>query len=514
MKIEEIRDIVRLLRLYKSDEHRALDLKNLYSKKTKRGDFYKMLVDTKIQTDGEAAFNIYGTSQPDTRFKFLKSYFTSDSLNSINYLDLSKTDISDFTRAVYRAYKQLFQVSILLRLGSRLGAIALAKKTLLLSERYELHHVSVELLEQLRRHAQLVGNKREYEKYLKRLEWVLELLTSELKCTTLEQRISIHSSASTYIDEKLEKQAHDAMNEIEAELQKNDTYVNRMSLFRVQYMYHQFTGDLRESVSACEKAIAFMKSKAEMSTGLRIGEFEVFKLENYVLMGDYENGLKTAQYCNKYFRIGTNNWFTYKEFHFLLLMQLEKFAEANIVFQEVSSNKRYQSQIISRGEKWNIFRLYLEYIADIEHRKVPGGKSKRSYLLQQKRYQQRIKEHPTYSKDKRGMNVALLLINILLLLENNKKDQLISQYDALKTYKYDHLRGKNSHQSAILFKLIEIMVQNQFDFTKIAKKAAIYEKRLTETKPSRHEIFECVQILPPIWMWKRMRAALEANHKS
>ena len=101
------------------------------------------------------------------------------------------------------------------------------------------------------------------------------------------------------------------------------------------------------------------------------------------------------------------------------------------------------------------------------------------------------------------------MMNILLLLENNRIDQLLEQVEALSTYRFSHLKGKNSHQSAILFKLIQMMVRCDFDAAKMKKKASTLEKKLGATKPSPTEIFECVQVIPPDWIWARMKAALE-----
>ena len=509
MEIEEIRDIIRFARSYYSNDTAPLDLKSLQTEDSKLGAFYKMLVNSPVQNDSEASDFIYGSPHPDTKYMFLKSNFTSRALNSIAHLDLLRPDISDITRAVNKTYKNLFVVSVLLRLGSRKGAISLAKKTLRLSEKFEIHHVSVELLEKLRSNALQSGKITEYEKYLARLEDELAILESESKVKTLEERLLIHSAKSLYIDEALQEQARSALEKMEAEQDKHESYMIRMAYFRMQYMYFQLIGHPRQSVDACNNAIAYMNGMRHMTPPSRFGEFELYKLENYILARDYENGKQSALICAKYFAPGSNPWFTYRSYEFILLMHTLRFGEADAVYQEVTTHPRYKSQLAHFGERWEIFKLYLDYALDIDSQGTTGNKPKKSSLLRQDKYKKKIGEFPTYSADKRGFNVSILMMNILLLLENNRMDQLLEQVEALATYRFSHLKGKNSYQSAILFKLIQLMVRCDFDLGKMKKKAAILERTLQNTMPSTTEIFECVQVLPPDWIWARMKNALE-----
>jgi hypothetical protein len=181
------------------------------------------------------------------------------------------------------------------------------------------------------------------------------------------------------------------------------------------------------------------------------------------------------------------------------------FDEAKRIYIEVTHHSRFASEPAHERERWAIFSLYLDYLLI--------GSRQRRYLLTQKKYRKVIKAFPSYSKDKRGMNVCILLLNILLLLEKNKQDMIVEQLEALSTYRFTHLHGKNSRESAILFQLIKLMVRYDFDYNIIFEKAKRLEEKLRLTKPSLGELKECVQILPPEWMWARMKEAMAINTK-
>ncbi len=511
MKTEEIRDLMRFLKRYYSDEHPALDLLNLHNDPSNYGEFFRNLVSTPSKKDEEIAKKIYKDTYPKTRYKKLKSTFTSRALNTITFLDIESSKLSGLMKAIYRSYKNLFFISTLLRLGSRGAAISLARKTLVLSERYELHHVSVELLEQLRTHAMLNGQKTDFKKYAKGLEYAMGALESESKVRTLVQEMEIHSAKSTYIDEKLATKAYAVLEIIKAELNKHDTYLNRLSLFRLQNMYSQYAGSPSESIKACNAALAYLLIKPHMTPDSRTGEFLLYKLENYMLLQDDDHATEQILECAAYISEGTNLWFNFREFHFLLLMHTENFQDADRIYFQVTNHDRFAAQSDHIRERWDISKLYLDYFRSSEKRMAAIGALKRSYLLRQSRYAERVKIFPTYTKDKRGMNVAMLMLNILLLLEGNKNDLVLAQAEALKTYRFTHLKPTNSHQSAILFRLVKLMVKYEFQYDIIIKKAKSLEEQLRNTKPSIGELKEAVLIMPPMLMWQRMKAALEAN---
>ncbi|MEP7233937.1 MAG: hypothetical protein ABI778_01455 [Ignavibacteriota bacterium] len=508
MELEEIRDIIRFVKTYYSKDLAPLDLKNLASDESRVASFFQILNDTKVEKDEEAAATLYGSSRLDSKYMFLKSNFTSRVLNSVASLDLVRREISDYTRAVNKAYKQLFISSTLLRLGSRRGAISLAKRTLRLAQKYELHHVAVELLEKLRTNALQAGKTGNYDKYLRKLETEMDLLNSESRVKTLEERVLIHSARSIYIDETLQEQANSSLLEMAAILKGHESFMIRMAHFRMQYMYYQLTGNPQRSIQACDEAIAYMAEMPHMVLPTSFGEFELYKLENCILTHDYNNGKETAIRCSAYFTSGTNNWFLYKGFEYILLMHTLRFEEARDVFEEVTTNSRYASQPSHLRERWDIFRFYLDYVLDLNGESSGDQTLRKSKLLLHRKYRKKVTEFPTFSGDKRGLNVSILVMNILLLLESNRKDRLFEQVEALTTYRTSHLKGKNSHQSAILLRLIQMMVRCDFDLKRMRKNASALERKLGSTMPSPTEIFECVQVLPPDWIWARMKAAL------
>lgn len=510
MKIEEIRDIVRVISKYESSAKAPLTLSELLNDNSKLADFYRITLDD-ASNDGGAFLKLYGKeNNAANNYKSLKSYFVLRAINNITFFDLSKAGRSEHTVAIYKSYKYLFVVHVLLALGSRSGAIYFAKKILKLSEKYELHSVAIDLLDKLQTHALQSGKKKEYLGYTHLLNKKRKVWSCESKIKELEELIRIQFSKSLFIHDKLKAEVRSAVRKAQILLKQGDSYFGRVSYYRLLYIHYQIEGAPVKSAITCSNAIKYMAAKPQMSPASRLAEFGLYKLENYILARDYEKGKKAAHYCGGHLDRGMNLWFTYKEYEFLLMMQTVKFSEAISIYQEVISHERYHSQLLHTREKWDIFGLYVAYIAQFEE--VPKQQNRNvnydKLLLGAGMKKGKTFRSPTYAKDKKGFNVAILVMNILVLLEEDKKDLLVKQEDALSSYRFKYLNQKHSHQSFILFKLIRLMIKNDFDLRKIETKSEEIEKQFRTAKLTSGEIFECIQILPPNWVWNRMKIIL------
>jgi hypothetical protein len=503
MKLSEIQSLVRIIEEYESSDQRPLDLKKLRRSTSNLGKLYRYITQNESLSDAQAANSIYENKRSNPNYKTLKSYFASRLLTNIASLDLTRQGISKQTTALFKADKNLLAISVLNRIGNSDTSVALAKKTLSIAKKYELYHVSIELLALLRLDALQNGKKKEYERLTKQLEDDLKTLDAEYRIKSLENKVRINFSASLFINQKYLQDAKEALKTIEHILVAQPSFSNNLSLFRIQYITYQLDGNLNKSIEACENALKFLEQNPHLSTKIRQAEFYVYKLENYLLLGDHIKGKITADQCSKYYRPGSSNWFKFKEYHFLLLMQSLNFQQALLLHKQIISNPAYQTLSPLIKERWKVFEHYLRYSVSGEHLIFEAKKRSKVKLI-----------IPIQSKDKQGFQVALILLNILSLLEAGKKQEIIRQKEALSTFRFKYLVGKQSNQSFLLFRLIVIMVESEFDLYKMRNKIIGIERKLSKSKPSSAEILECVQILPPLWMWERMKLALTNTKKT
>jgi len=331
MKIQEIRDIVRILEKYLDSGHLLAFSPSLDKENTKLAKFHNFILNSSIKTDKEIAEQIFGKDFSKTKYKTLKAYYLSSIINKIPFLKISKSELSVHSKAIYKSQKLLFYVRTLLFLGARAGATHFAKRLSKLAEKFEMYSVSIALLDEFRRNSMQLGDKKGYSKYLRESIKQTDLLVSESKMKALEEQVLIHSSNSLFVEEKFKSEVRLSLRKAKLILGKHETYFNRLSYYRIDYICHQLDNTPLKSIAACEGALQYMATKPHMSPDSRFGEFALYKLENYILLRDYEKGKETAEYCEKYIHRGMNLWFSFKEYHFLLMMQTMAFEEAGII---------------------------------------------------------------------------------------------------------------------------------------------------------------------------------------
>ena len=162
-------------------------------------------------------------------------------------------------------------------------------------------------------------------------------------------------------------------------------------------------------IKASNDAAKYLEEHPLLSASIRFGEFALHRMVAYLHLRDYENGRKTAEESLDYFPEGSIHWMIFQEYNFLLSMHTGQFEAADEIFERVNSHPAFKSMEAWRTEKWTIFQAYSHFIM------TAGQDSSSSEETSGKRFSLNkfLNEVPIYSKDKTGMNVAILILQNL-----------------------------------------------------------------------------------------------------
>lgn len=506
MKIADIQDILRFYKRFQLRKSEAFDLEGLEEDASKIGLFFKAIRTSDAHaTDKDIYAKVYGEGVPDTRYHFLKSHCTSFLLDQFLREHVDKRIESAITRGAYVAQKQYVITILLNRLGSKKAALTMTAKTLRMCQRYQLTSLSIDLLEELRHHAFLEGQIRLFKKYSREIERSLGLLHAELEMKKLDQSIRVHLSKSFVPTPALRVLLRAIVKNARAiSAEHQDNYAIQVTYCRIQYMACQTEGNITESMAACKRAIAYLKAQEDFYSRSRIGEFAIYLLENTILIEDRTGGSASIALCEEYVAKGSNLWFKYQEYHFLFALHTDQIGMAAAVLREVLSHPRFAVQIDHLKERWHIFTMILHYREWVSQKDASISAKPVPSLLRYKKYREMLKSYPVYIKDKRGFNVSLLILNIMLLLESGRNDEIIEQIEALATYRNKYLRSKEVSQSAMLFKFFRIMVNANFSYPKIVQRMKANDAFSRSSVKTTPEVTEGLQILPCSWVIDRV----------
>jgi len=159
-------------------------------------------------------------------------------------------------------------------------------------------------------------------------------------------------------------------------------------------------------------------------------------------------------------------------------------------------------------ERWKSFEQYLAFAVRVKQITSSGNLQSISFDL--KRF---LRNVPVYANDKRGLNIAILIIHVLLLLEENDFSSIISRMDALRTYRTRYLRSRTAKQSSLFFRMLQIMEDSSFSYQETEKRTRkLYDQLLTIATDTA-EIQEGIMILRFETLWKMILELLQKKEK-
>jgi len=280
--------------------------------------------------------------------------------------------------------------------------------------------------------------------------------------------------------------------------------------FRLQNLTFQIAQNYKAAVLICDEAERYLLANPHLSFRIRLGEFAIQKLSCYLNLRDYENGKLAAVRCSELFPSGTdNNWFVFMELYFYLTMHTEHFTEAETLFSDVVTHPRFVFQPEHKKESWKLLELYLLFALGQKPNEVVINK-RGTEQFDLKKF---LRAVPSYKGDKRGYNIAILILHILYLLENNEFGEIIGRMDALRTYRTRYLRGSSNKQSALFFRMLQIMETNNFSYELTKQKSARYFERMKSTAAEFSEIQDGLQVLPFDWLWNKILEMLKQKEE-
>src|SRR5690606_26274487 len=123
---------------------------------------------------------------------------------------------------------------------------------------------------------------------------------------------------------------------------------------------------------------------------------------------------------------GHSNWYFVLELHLMLAFHTNKFQKAYEVLRTALQHPGYKKLPESVREQWAIYKAYVQYFISIGKINNQGKEQVQSF-----RIGKFLNEVPTFSKDKRGVNISIIIIQILFLLYKREFGQVIDRVEAL-----------------------------------------------------------------------------------
>lgn len=456
---------------------------------------YKGIKEGRYNSDEDAALDLFQAEPSDKRYQMLKSRVKGRLLNNLFFLENKSSPYFDMR---YRANRDLFAGKFLVYNSALETGYQTLKSTFLTAKKYQFTDVCVDSLKLLRNQAAYLAYEKDYQRWSQALEWYSDVFQAELKAEKRYLDIVIQLTKSSSSIHKLADQLEEDMKVVGRLARTYESHELVLFHYRIQIQYYTAVKEFDKLVLTCSEAEVYLNENEHLAPRVRFAEFALNKMVGYMHQRDYPNGLKNAEKCLKLYPSGGLNWFTFQEYYFLLAMHTKNYEKAKEIYETVVSHPRYNNAFPRKKEKWKIFNAYLSYIQLV----VSSEENEEETMVRRFRLFKFLNEVPIYSKDKRGLNIAILILQILFLLDRRDFNGIISRTEALKVYCSRYLRSDENYRSNCFLKMMLTMEKKNFNLEHTRKVARKYFNKLESSRfHYKHGSRSEIEIIPYEHLW-------------
>ena len=503
LSMKALKDLMYLITRHKRKNLNVIgydkDSKNNYEK------FYEILEKGGFASDDEAAEFFFGEGRDGkfTQYKNFKNRFFRRMVNATFHFDLKKPEFNDAQIGFYNCWKYLAAAKILSIYGAHEAAKKINKKTLSAAIKFELTAIVLELSRQALYHyttREPNEGKRQYFKKLvnKSIHELTIAIKAEILYNDLIAPFVLSRSAKPWIGEEARK----CLKELEVHVGKNNSYRFHLYYFGIKVLEREIAYDYPGVVAVSREALRhFEKKNSTPKTTFAI--FGNTLLVGLTMTGAYEEAEEVASKSLGMVEKYSKAWYKINELYMALKFHKKDYQQSYEVFRDAITNRRFKYLPPAEQETWKIHEGYI-------HLLIAAGKIKQPEADKKKfRPARFLNEMPHFSKDKRGMNIPVLIIHAVYMLYQKRYDDFYDRVLALEKYNDRHLKeGDDTFRSWCIVQALHNIKKMDFQKEAAQEKSAELLRRMS-TQPVQflmapHE----VEVIPYEHIWDMAMEAL------
>lgn len=467
-------------------------------------DFYNCIAEERLTSDEAAAHHFYGADSSNHNYKKLKNRLKNRLINTVFFIDVKQPSYNERQRAYYECYKDWAAAKILTGKHARLSAVNLSHKILKQAKKYEFSELVIDIARFLRLHyGTREGNIKKYETYNELFATYEEIWQKENKAEHLYVELVTRYVNSKSTQAEVHAKAQDYFEQLRPMIQEHRSYRLRFCAYLIKNLIYVSVNDYENTIKVCEEALALFKAKPYVAS-VPMQIFLHQQLMSYTQLKQFENGKRVAEECIALLEEGSFNWFKHQELYFTLSMHTQQYQQAYEIFNEAVGHRRYQFLHPHLREMWKIYEGFLHYLVAVG-RVDADPKDKRFARFRPAKF---FNETPIYSKDKRGMNIPILVIQILFMIYKQQYDQAIDRIEAVEKYCSRYLRDDDTFRSNCFIKMLLQIPISGFHRAGVVRRAEKYAKRLSSKSIDIANQASEIEIMPYEDLWQFALASL------
>ena len=344
-------EIAKIVTKKKVKKIEIFDDYSLKNKNSKFNEFYEALMAGKFRNDRDAATYLQDCSPTDDKYRQLKSRFRKRLLNTLFFLDVNLPDTSGYDRAYFTCNKEWTLVKILLTNEANSTAASLARQILTTSLKYKFADLIVNCSRILRTFASQTENEKDYEEYDGYIKQYKDILDAEIRSEELNQRVMMNYFRPVTENFDLTERIDTYCDALIGLSEIYDSPIIFYNMYLVWTYRYEMLQDYEAMIEVCSRAEQYMKDNPTFYQEEKMATFQLKKMSAFLHLKDYKRGKVNAEKCLQSFEEGSEMWFTFMEYYFLLAMHTDNYINAIAILTRALSNTKYKRLNLEDREK-------------------------------------------------------------------------------------------------------------------------------------------------------------------
>lgn len=433
-------------------------------------------LEEKPESDNEELlFHLYGGGSNN---RIYLHYLQQDLLNKFQnqvLQDAPKGKLTSTQRNYFECHKLNATAYILLGQNQRNAAVKAADLALRRAFKYDFTDIIVSTATLLRRHyGVIVGDKIKMYSYHDTVETYSKIKALEEKVEFYYIDVRSHFPQSKKVTSKLIEKAQRYVEEIKPHIGRTRSYRFHVLSYSLIMAVAQMQAQPIEIVNVGQKALRYFDNQIATTVGVYF-IFNYDMIPALIQLGEFEQATQTIKSCLNISNKGSHNWVITMQYQIIAHFYSQEFEQAWELIKETKPQAKKHDNLY---EMWVILEAYAAFLTG-----------------QKFRLQKFLNEVPTYEKDKRGMNINILIIQILYSLQRKKYEQIVEKVEAIRSYSYKYLREDETYRSNCFIRMLLTLKPCRFKRSMVEKRAAeLLEKmsaapiRDIDMEPVRYEV--------------------------
>ncbi|MGB0430163.1 MAG: hypothetical protein ACPGLV_06785 [Bacteroidia bacterium] len=455
--------VLELIRLNETVNLDELENPSNFQEKTK----LKYLLDRYREADSEV--KLESKSEMMTRLDLVYKL-----ISLIAKVPLGKLFKSKYVKDYFSSLQEMFLSRVFLALGLYQSGIWLMKKALEGAEKLENWGEVLTGASILIPYYAVRGDAKNRDKYSALAQHSINMVSKQLELKGMFNKWVLMFSKKRNANEiQINELANDLVRakEIVGDLK----YVNMVHMVkRLELMHYDAQMDFESLIETAEETKAFLTKNSGYTDFSKLGIYLGIQMYAYLNLKKVAEAKGLAGEIGKFIKEGTMNWYIFMEYYFVLLLQSNEYEKANELLEQIQTSKGFALLKGVQKNIWVLLSAYMQFVAIVKiWKNVPSSFNQNVF-----RTSKFINQVLNLGSDKTGLNVSVLILQVLFLLQYKRYEEIIDRKDAIRRYMYRYLYSKENERSRLFLIMLLKMIDNDFLYIKTSEKTKRLYKKL------------------------------------